>query len=258
MDTWGLVQKSAVDPETIEQAIARLITAHENDASAHLGAGESLEAHKSADIIDHPASSVLGDKATTSELDTKTSFESLTGWITSGYVSNDLFPGANIASDDGAGTFAQGILKCIFNKSDAYFNWDKDALLETNLNEEIWLDSYKFYFGWFKYTSATSIKGLGFKVANNVIYGFLGNGTTTQFTASIGSGIHEMVNMRVMWDATLKTATFYINGTPVATLTDANVSGSATTTQLGYQLDDIGDTGEVIHIQQLHTTISLI
>ena len=76
---WGLLEKSAVDNETIEGAINRLIAVHEADSTAHLGSGESLEAHKNADIIDHPASSVLGDKATTSELDVKTSFESFAG-----------------------------------------------------------------------------------------------------------------------------------------------------------------------------------
>ena len=59
---WGMLEKSQVDPETIEEAIARLIAVHNADPTAHLGAGESLEAHKAEETIDHPASSVVMDK----------------------------------------------------------------------------------------------------------------------------------------------------------------------------------------------------
>ncbi len=59
---WGLLPKAQDDAETIEEAIARLITAHEADANAHTGQGESLETHKTQDIIDHPARSVYDDK----------------------------------------------------------------------------------------------------------------------------------------------------------------------------------------------------
>jgi len=59
---WGMLAKSQTDPETIEEAIARLIVAHEADAEAHIGAGKSLENHKSAETIDHPILSVGPNK----------------------------------------------------------------------------------------------------------------------------------------------------------------------------------------------------
>jgi len=34
---WGLLEKSQTDNETIEEAIDRLITAHNDDANAHIG-----------------------------------------------------------------------------------------------------------------------------------------------------------------------------------------------------------------------------
>ena len=52
VSTWGMLAKSATDNETIEEAIARLILAHEQDAESHLGADESLQSHKAAEIID--------------------------------------------------------------------------------------------------------------------------------------------------------------------------------------------------------------
>ena len=60
--TWSGLQKSSTDDETIEEAIARLIGDHNSDPTAHRGAGESLDLHKTADVIDHPAYSVLNDK----------------------------------------------------------------------------------------------------------------------------------------------------------------------------------------------------
>jgi len=60
--TWGMLAKSADDNETIEQAIARLILAHEEDAESHLGVGESLQSHKASEIIDHLANSIVADK----------------------------------------------------------------------------------------------------------------------------------------------------------------------------------------------------
>lgn len=65
---WGNLTKSQDDNETIEQAIDRLISAHEASSDAHLGVGESLETHKSFEIIDHPAGSVLADKITRNEI----------------------------------------------------------------------------------------------------------------------------------------------------------------------------------------------
>ena len=59
---WGLLQKSQEDSSTIDDAIAAAIVEHEADPTAHLGEGESLEAHKSEGIIDHPPLSVVTDK----------------------------------------------------------------------------------------------------------------------------------------------------------------------------------------------------
>jgi len=59
---WGLLEKSQVDDETIEEAIDRLIAAHDNDADAHIGAGKSLNTHKTQETVDHPAGSIIEDK----------------------------------------------------------------------------------------------------------------------------------------------------------------------------------------------------
>ncbi len=59
---WGNLGKSQIDNETIEEAIARLIQAHEDDPDAHIETGESLQSHKAAAIIDHLAARIIADK----------------------------------------------------------------------------------------------------------------------------------------------------------------------------------------------------
>lgn len=77
---WQNLQKSLDDPETIEQAIARLITDHNNSPDSHLGAGQSLENHKTADIIDHPAGSVVVDKMFSAPFDYNSNFADYSDW----------------------------------------------------------------------------------------------------------------------------------------------------------------------------------
>jgi len=64
---WGLLAKAQDDPETITEAIAAAIAAHEADPTAHLGTGESLEQHRINGVIDHPQASVVGDKISNTE-----------------------------------------------------------------------------------------------------------------------------------------------------------------------------------------------
>lgn len=98
---WGLLQKSQDDISTIDEAIAAAVVAHEEDPTAHLGAGESLQSHKSEEIIDHPPVSVVADKIpdrsvtpekfNISTFYYQTSFDSLDGWTTALYPGDSYF-----------------------------------------------------------------------------------------------------------------------------------------------------------------------
>lgn len=59
---WGLLAKSLSDAQLISEAIDSAITAHNDDPDAHLGAGQSLQSHRAAEIIDHEAASIVPDK----------------------------------------------------------------------------------------------------------------------------------------------------------------------------------------------------
>jgi hypothetical protein len=59
---WGNLPKSQEDDETIEEAIDRKIEAHDDDADSHAETDQSLDVHRTEDILDHPKASVLTDK----------------------------------------------------------------------------------------------------------------------------------------------------------------------------------------------------
>lgn len=63
---WWMLQKSLSDIQTIAQAIAAAITAHNDDPDAHLGVGQSLQSHRASEIIDHEAQSIVADKFSSS------------------------------------------------------------------------------------------------------------------------------------------------------------------------------------------------
>lgn len=62
IEPWGNLPKSQADNEKIEEAVARLIQAHEDDPNAHVEVGESLYSHKASAIIDHLVASIIADK----------------------------------------------------------------------------------------------------------------------------------------------------------------------------------------------------
>lgn len=60
--TWSTLPKSGDNPETIEEAIARMIEDHNNNSVSHMGPGQSIDEHRKESIIDHPAASIVSDK----------------------------------------------------------------------------------------------------------------------------------------------------------------------------------------------------
>lgn len=134
---WGMLAKSAVDSETIEQAIARLILEHESDETSHLEVGESLQSHKASEIIDHLALSIIADKlgdreVTVSKLNRdkfylEMFFESIDGYIyefdPDGAISATLcllVIKAGPTIDSRAGVGAGGLVGCVWAKNPSF------------------------------------------------------------------------------------------------------------------------------------------
>lgn len=59
---WENIPKSQSDPQTIGEAIAEGVNVHNEDIEAHMAELQSLEAHRTNNIVDHPANSVVNDK----------------------------------------------------------------------------------------------------------------------------------------------------------------------------------------------------
>lgn len=90
VQNWGDLTKNQEDDETIEEAIARIVDQHNEDEEAHLDTGQSLEAHKSADVIDHPAASVVADKQSNIEVRYQSNFDSIDSFTKGGDVSSEF------------------------------------------------------------------------------------------------------------------------------------------------------------------------
>lgn len=81
--TWQNLPKNGTDNETIEQAISRLITVHNNDNTSHLAEGQSIDEHRKETILDHPAGSIMGDKYSNRDFTVIPTFESLDAYTKS-------------------------------------------------------------------------------------------------------------------------------------------------------------------------------
>ena len=177
LQNWGGLQKSATDDETIEEAINRLIAVHLADESAHLGASESLQTHKSASVIDHPADSVVTDKVpdysvlkeklTTNKDFVSCNFESIDFWSHYGTGSvNSNFGAVSIMTTSTANNLNE-----FQANGDPFFI---DFYAKNPVFEEIVrlydTTSQIAYFGIGQQPSYSNAYFVGFKVSNGTLY----------------------------------------------------------------------------------------
>lgn len=240
---WGLLQKAQDNTQTIDEAIAAAIAAHEADPEAHLGEGESLQMHKTEEVIDHPPGSLLPDKISFSDLMFETTFESLGGFTVSAGVANTSWPGATFEIFDGGGdlrTLRANMLGIIdsgfieYNyQADSYFyvdSADDNEIIHIGLTD-----------------SANSTRYLGFKIEDGQIYGYARWSGTVNYTSSLYSiAGAELVFVRVYYDYAGGVVYFYVNGTQVGTLQpSADIS---TSNQWGVHAIDNGAESTVLRL----------
>lgn len=237
---WGALPKAQDDPQTINEAIIEAIATHESDPTAHLGAGESLEQHKSNEILDHPEFSAVPDKFSQNGFVINTNFETIASWVKSG----------NVVSG-----FGKLIVKVLGNAgadSSIYterinFSLADDYTILDNLFET------DFYFAE-SYHVADAIFGLGvagswtpdpyfigFKIVSNVLYsGYANGGAVTWVSHGSLSGKPRQY-VRVMSSKEFQEIYFYINNVLVRTVAftgDENTLFS----WWGIYLDKVGGT----------------
>jgi len=217
---WGDLAKSQEDPETIEEAIARIIAEHNDDEESHLGEGQSLEAHKGAEIIDHLQGSVLGDKFSNREFFLSFPFESLDEYSKSGAgISNDI---AGYRLETGATINTERYLKALAQYSNTYYNIGRDVTFQfyahfTSITNQI---AYILAGGNIIEEGAP---GVGFKVLNGTLYAVesvWGVEDFIDYTSEItGIDITGEHIYRVQTITAENKAYFYVDGVLKATLT---------------------------------------
>lgn len=229
---WGLLSKNAIDPETVEQAIARLITAHNASGVAHQGAGQSLEAHKAANTIDHPIKSVGVNKleqnffnkiVVAASLQSLDSFSVLSAetelglsgvWInTSNVLNNQAYFAAKYALD----------LALYFNQ---------DPILDVAIRFRLGIN-HDIYFGIGDHSLLNPGPFVGFKINNGLLKAYIVNSAGANETSVTIPGIivTNFNNYHIEYVHGVG-GKFYINNTLVAIINNVGPDG-----HFGYPFD---------------------
>lgn len=240
---WGELEKAQDDDQSIVAYVAQAIAEHEADPEAHLGAGESLEMHKSEDVIDHPPGCILPDKISFSDISFDTTFESLSGFAISSGVTNTSWPGVIFDIFDGGGdvrTLRANVLG-IINSGDIEF----DVLMDTYFSIDSEDSNEIIHIG--LTDTANSVRYLGFKIDGGEVYGYARYGGTTYYTDSLYtiSGT-ELVFVRVYYDYGADVIRFYVNGVELGTIEPS--SAVSTSNQFGVYCADNGAESTVFRI----------
>lgn len=244
LSTWGLLPKSQVDAETIEQAIVRIVAQHNDDAEAHSGTGQAIALHRENDIVDHKAGSILADKLTMRELSIMDDFRTLAHWQTTGEVSNTNWPALSLYIESGAVEKSE-----IFKQAGLPSQWvdfSKDMLFQVLARFDFSNNNYTAWFG-SGLNSATPTDGLGFVVENGQLFAVLDLGTTTTFEEipSVSLGVDNIY--RVQYTAGTLTAEYYVNNALVATIERPDTSGGVDLmARIGVQTDGITDGNLIV------------
>ena len=211
VETWGQLDKSQVDSEKVEAAIARLVAEHEADPDSHLGAGESLEAHRASEIIDHLAGSVPYDKISRFEL-------KYTNFFTS--PSTYDFTGNVYQAGDGEIRLADWHVPSGYSQVDIGIpRFQNASFPEKDINMQ-----FCGFFDWS--TSADAIhfligdddNGFGFEVDNNVFKARLSVNGTTYYSSAITYDKTKFHIFRIALSVADGYIYFYIDGELVASL----------------------------------------
>lgn len=228
-EVWGQLSKAQDDDEKINEAIDSAVAVHEADASAHLGASESLQSHKAAEIIDHVVGSVVSDKLSMTEYQAKTIFEALDKWDSVGTVNNAKWPGVLLWSDYSPANPAELTSKDSLIPD--YLDYSNDMMFQVvaRIDETI---NKKVFFGYGILSSGDVIQGFGFKIVNGTLYGYLeADGSLATIVLS-GVTLTVAHNYRAQWDASEKTCYFYVDGVEKGTLVEASPTTTADGTVL--------------------------
>ena len=238
---WGQLHKAQDDEETIEEAIVRLIAVHEADSGAHTGSGESLETHKTQEVVDHPADSIVPDKFSQKENVLQTLFETLDPWSTQGTIGNGLGVMQITVFGDGAAD------KYSYNEDLGFTQDDTDYTILNNLwqvdfNYSDNLNVADFIFGLGVTDSFTpSNLCLCFKIVNGVLSSGYGNDSTVSWVSHGAISESERHTVRIQTEKTEQEAYFYLDDVLIRTV-DLSEPDEPYFVNWGVYADKVGGT----------------
>lgn len=216
-EVWGNLPKAQDDSETIEEAISRIVSEHNNAPTAHTEAGQSIALHRETGIIDHPEGSVLGDKFTNQD-----------------FVIQPLFEDSAIYSKSTAGlTFGLGgvrmdttttintlrFLKASGQYSHAYVKEDKMITFQcsASINNDT---NVIAYIGAGGFGLSGEPPGFGFKIHNGSLYAVASYWGPVTFQETLEQILGVTVTQRHYYRVQVipdeGVAVYYIDGTEVA------------------------------------------
>ncbi len=260
---WGLLEKSQVDNETIEEAITRLITAHNDDANAHIGAGKSLDTHKAQETIDHPADSIIEDKVKDGQISLQklfaeyriliSCFESLDGWSTSGTISQD-FGNINIRTTAVINNIA---VLWATPSNWAGLDWTRDFFWQSTIKMKE-ITAQQIYFGMGATDDIGAFSGAGFYIDDGNLYVFHAemNGGALVYTTQIITGITltDWNVYRMIYDQSAGTLKLYVNGILKHTFS-AGLPTTNDDTLASYQIKTTAEVVKYMYISDLLISI---
>lgn len=220
---WGQLKKAQDDETKIDTAIAEAIAAHNDDSDSHIGEGKSLNTHKSQEVVDHPAASIVDDKIkegelrqirlSKDELQVYTCFESLDGWQKSAQAPLPNVLGVMLQTGGSINTICK--MTAEPGASIEANPYDKDTFFQTGVRLGHTTNQL-IYFVTGGVELDNTDENFGFKIENGTLYAIVVKevaGERTEFATEI-TGI-TLINLNI-YKAVLDVAPgnikFYVNG----------------------------------------------
>ena len=213
IETWGMLPKSQNDSETIEQAIARIVAAHNASAMAHTQSGGSLFNHVNNSIIDHQANSIPPDKVRSSA----TLFSSYLG-STGGFTwwgANNYFGTGAILRAASSSSWNSGAQADVIN-SKQRINFTKNPMFAISA-QGFDTSGFTFLLLYGEYDPGGPSSCFGFRHNGTTLQGFI-RINTTDYTVNIAGWDTNPHDYRAIVDPVTKDAVFFRDDIQVATI----------------------------------------
>lgn len=238
VETWGQMAKSSDDAEKVEEAISRLIAEHESDPSAHLGVGESLEAHRANEVLDHPAGSVVSDKISFNDYILQMPFISLDGFQSGGLV-GVTFPRLVMDADWEVPATSYAVFSAPKLASLNFLDYEFILRCLTTTQNSPGNNFYQFgIFDNFVYSGTTKIvNGFYFSLENRQIYGRFK--TASHDYSVLLANVDEFTGpdlWNIAYSPVDKLLKFYINGELLESIDLSSVASAVNSPKLGWRL----------------------